>query len=87
MEAGCPNIVGSLGNHKYGGYGTQANYPTTVTGCFTEDTGTSPACDGGGAKYGTTWVANISASLSSDVYGNSTTITPESCSCLFYIKY
>ena len=77
MEESLPNITGKcgfLGLTSYdviGGAFTKTN--TSATGAFTA----------GDTKS----VGAFDASRSNTTYGNSTTVTPLSESCLFYIRY
>lgn len=73
VEAGLPNITGHFG-------GIEGGSPT-VSGVFYKySTGHSGAADGGGDA----WIG-FDASLSSGVYGNSTTVQPNAIKKLLYI--
>ena len=80
ISAGIPNIIGTL-TINGGVPDTQSGF---VTGVFSGDL--SDYKDSGG--YGKQ-VSKITfdASLCSTVYGNSTTVTPNSVAVGFYIKF
>ena len=74
-QAGLPNIEGSIG--FYGGSGS-----TGETGCVTQES-ISGLANGGSGTYG---ISNyIDASLSSSIYGNSSTVQPQTIKVLYYI--
>lgn len=62
-EAGLPNITGTLGSNVFG----------AATGAFTYNNTARGDSGGSNAEQGT---ATFNASLSSEVYGNSETVTP-----------
>ena len=89
MVAGIPNIDGTLGSIYT--RNTEANYSgfKTYTGAFTSNTKTAKIGyfhDTANGTSGAT-VVNFNASSSNSIYGNSTTVTPLSESCIFCISY
>lgn len=84
MTAGLPNITGDTG-----GVYNLGNYKDTyvTTGAITTEKlpkSNSGVYDGR-QYYGN--VLGIDASKSSDIYGNSTTVTPLSRACKFLIRW
>lgn len=78
MEAGLPNITGSLGLHR--------TYESFNTGCC-EQTSEAQG-DSGGAQINVAITkVNIKVSKSNPIYGNSSTVTPNSLITNFYISY
>ena len=73
-EAGLPNITGSL-TATFGGLNASS-------GAFTDRTG-SQSCASGGSAFPTT--VAFDASASSSIYGNSSTVQPQSVKVLYYI--
>ena len=75
MEAGLPDITSS--NF---GYILNASSKGAIIA------GGKSRCFGSGADY-TVYLMSLDATLSSSVYGSSTTVTPESLTVLILIKY
>ena len=75
MSAGLPNIEGRLGVYPIGA--------DTASGCFYPLSGFSHGLVGNYAGDS----GGFNASLSSSIYGSSTTVTPLSMSCLICISY
>lgn len=73
IEAGLPNIIGSCGSFRCGGDKTSgALYLTS-------------AASVGGGTGGGGYNANIDASRSNSIYGNSNTVQPQTIKVLYYI--
>ena len=56
----------------------------TITGAFWASAGYNSRCKG---EKGPTYGINLNAQLASGIYGNSTTVTPNSLKIAFYISY
>ena len=78
MEAGLPNIEGRIDIDRIGA-------KSTASGAFYKTTRVTSGY--GTAKPGYDMTFTFDASLSSPVYGNSETVTPESLAVLILIKY
>lgn len=74
-EAGLPNITGYIRGYGGGGYSS--------TGAFTTSTADSQGWGDSSGKNRFTFELN--ASMSSSIYGNSTTVQPQSIKVLYYI--
>ena len=74
IEAGLPNITGTLTPYIYG----NNNIGLGLSGCFSgSDHGSYCNPDGGGDRSGDRYrTANLDASSSNSIYGNSTTVQP-----------
>lgn len=74
IEAGLPNITGTLTPYIYG----NNNIGLGLSGCFSgSDHGSYCNPDGGGDRGGDRYrTANLDASSSNSIYGNSTTVQP-----------
>ena len=82
MDAGLPNITGSHGEHDYGnGRLKNSSGAFTLSSLSGEKSGNGW---GGNDKFRT---VNMNASLSSSIYGSSTTVTPLSESVIMCIKH
>ena len=77
IEAGLPNITGTLCNGK--------GEATICSGAFTRTDG-APNASAAIVNYAGS-IFTLDASRSSTVYGNSTTVTPLSESTLLCVKY
>lgn len=75
--AGLPNITG--GFNGFGDEGTRGAFISK------RESDTAYRVSGGSAQWKNDVTFN--ASLSNTTYGSSTTVTPLSESCLFYIRY
>ena len=75
IEAGLPNITGSFGVGKY--------EATAGSGCFVSARGSANA----GAEIANynAWVNTFNASRSNSIYGNSTTVQPQTIKAFYYI--
>lgn len=73
IEAGLPNITGSCGSFRCGGNNTSGALYLTSTASV------------GGGTGGTGFNANIDASRSNSIYGNSNTVQPQTIKVLYYI--
>ena len=85
MEAGLPNIKGSLSVNN--GFGDCFNRFHLKTGCFYE---LSTFKSAAAVKSNVGITANnlgFDASRSSSIYGNHETVTPLSLSCKIVLKY
>ena len=81
-EAGLPNITGSFYRKTF----TNDTTTTHMTGAFTMDgsfwdASVTPS----GANKDANGIVNFNASLSNPIYGNSTTVQPQSVKVLYYI--
>lgn len=74
IEAGLPNITGSCGSFRCGGNNTSGALYLTSTETV-----------GGGGTGGAGYNANIDASRSNSIYGNSNTVQPQTIKVLYYI--
>lgn len=84
VEAGVPNITGEA-NAQNNGYGFVHTYDNnSVTGCF--KAGTSQNSTWAGTNR-VGYSLGFDASLANSIYGNSTTVTPNSVAAGFYIKF
>ena len=83
VEAGAPNIVGSIGisASTYGG-GSVLNGGTDSLYVGTE---TKSANKLGSGQSTVSYMVNLDASRSNSVYGNSTTVQPQTIKALYYI--
>lgn len=72
IEPGVPNITGSFYRDAVTRY--KGGFANSVTGAFTASDNQSPELDGGGLSANGFGLVNLDASLSSSVYGNSTTV-------------
>ena len=79
VQAGLPNITGTFDADYLTSPGTVAN----VTGAF-YDAGVGSKYGSSGAT-GNTDVLGLDASLSNNIYGNSTTVQPQAIKVLYYI--
>ena len=73
IEAGLPNITGDAGANDNSGYGTGAFYKNSVGNTYTW------------SNTGSYNKLSFDASRSSSIYGNSTTVQPQSIKVLYYI--
>ncbi len=78
VEAGLPNITGSISSS-----GRLFN-PGTTAGAFSSTTVTGPALTNGGNQAMLNSLS-FSASRSSSIYGNSSTVQPQAIKVLYYI--
>lgn len=84
VEAGAPNITGSF-YHKYNNTAIMFGAQSVGTGAlYYEAIGTSNLCQNSSGSYAGGAVA-IDASRSSPIYGNSTTVQPESIKVYVYV--
>lgn len=82
-QAGLPNITGTLIPRIYG----NVLLGMDLSGCFTgSDAGRYSNPDGGGDTSGNRFrVANFNASLSSPIYGRSSTVQPNAVAVYYYV--
>lgn len=85
MEAGLPNIAGSLTSGGTVGAVELATF-RSGTGAFSVSTVKSYHPSGYFAAT-TYYSASFSAKKSNAIYGSSNTVTPLSRACIFYIKF
>lgn len=78
VEAGCPNITGSWGDQSGG------NGAIPKTGAFSGSVG-SKGSAGWGTSAGSVSTVDFNASNSNPIYGNSTTVQPQTIKALYYI--
>ena len=86
VEAGLPNITGSFSGNRFGIGGS--TYGSYHTGAFLAGTNYSlSGWYGSGIDSGITQVMklNMDASLSNPIYGNSTTVQPQTIKAFYYI--
>ena len=79
VEAGLPNITGSVGYTVGATFGSD--------GCFTKDNNTNSAWWAGATNVARSSVFHMDASLSSAIYGKSETVQPPSFIVNYFIKY
>lgn len=82
IEAGLPNITGKVSNLPSGNPDSKGNYYGS-SGCFYRNSGTETySLTGGSGSSASTY---IDASRSSSIYGNSSTVQPQTVKVLYYI--
>lgn len=82
VEAGLPNIEGKL---QFVDNNARTLYHSLLTGCFSDSGEDSHGVGNFGSPSGAATSVKFDASLSSSIYGNSTTVQPQTIKAFYYI--
>ena len=87
VQAGLPNITGNVAKVLACNTGSQWSAVEAGTGAFSGTSSVSPnkTATGNGGWWSDTRTLNFNASDSSSIYGNSSTVQPQSIKVLYYI--
>lgn len=87
VQAGLPNITGNVARVLACNTGSQWSAVEAGTGAFSGTSSVSPnkTATGNGGWWSDTRTLNFNASDSSSIYGNSSTVQPQSIKVLYYI--